>query len=174
MNKYRLKLKQAKYAKETKKQAQWKATVRKHYTELGGAFDSNLGVYKADLIEKMMVEGGISFSSAERWIKYCNPFTEKLYGRSVISLPSQMSEMSLNYEEVSTASKIASLASMLQDAVTMGEAIEEMEEMMYDDDIVMAHESQVNALLGIICDTMEGNTSRMESLSERIKEVKNC
>ena len=92
----------------------------------------------------------------------------------MVSFPANIETMMIKFGEVTTASKIASLASMLQDAVTMGEAIEEMEEMMYDEDIVMAHESQVNALLGIICDTMEGNTSRMESLSERIKEVKNC
>ena len=174
MNKYRLKLKEAKYGKQTKKNAHIKERVYRHYTENGGVLGTDVGVMRQDLIDILMIQEGISLSTAERWILSLNPYINKHGGMAMVSFPANIETMMIKFGEVTTASKIASLASMLQDAVTMGEAIEEMEEMMYDEDIVMAHESQVNALLGIICDTMEDNSARMESLSERINEVKNC
>jgi len=174
MNKYRMKLKEAKYTKQTKKQAHVKERVYHHYTESGGILGTDVGVMRQDLIDILMTQEGVSNSTAERWINSLNPFTNKHCGMAMVSFPTDMETMMVKFGEVSTASKIASLASMLQDAVTMGEAIDEMEDMMYDDDIVMAHESQVNALLGIICDTMENNSARMDSLSERIKQIKDC
>ena len=174
MNKYRMKLKEAKYAKQTKKHAYVKERVYHHYTENGGILGTDVGVMRTDLIDILMAQEGVSKSTAERWIISLNPYINKHGGMAMVSFPTNMETMMVKFGEVSTASKIASLASMLQDAVTMGEAIDEMEDMMYDDDIVMAHESQVNALLGIICDTMENNSARMDSLSERIKQIKDC
>ena len=173
MNKYRMKLKQAKTVKQTKKQEHIRERVFHHFTENGGVVGTDVGVFRQDLIDVLMAQEGVSNSTAERWINSLNPFTNKHGGMAMVSFSDELDGM-VRYGEVSTSSKIASLASMLQDAVTMGEAINEMEEMMYDEDIVMAHESQVNALLGIICDTMENNSARMDSLSERIKQIKDC
>jgi len=171
MNKYRMKLKEGKYAKQTNKEKHVKERVYHHFTENGGILGTDMGVMKEDLIDILMTQEGVSKSTADRWIASLNPFKSTHGGMAMISFPTNLETMTVKYGEVSTASKIASLASMLQDAVTIGEAIEEMEDMMYDDEIVMAHESQVNALLGIICDTMECNSARMESLSERIKQI---
>jgi hypothetical protein len=169
-----MKLKQAKTVKQTKKHAHVKERVYHHYKENGGILGTDVGVLRQDLADILIAQEHVSLSTAQRWIDTLNPFTNKQGGMSMISFPTDMDTMMVKFGEVSTASKIASLASMLQDAVTMGEAIEEMEDMMYDEDIVMAHESQVNALLGIICDTMENNSARMDSLSERIKQIKDC